>query len=177
MPNATRFFFPPPPAPERVPGAAEQPPAQRHWGLLTGPPRGELGELFPIRQVVSQSPDHAIAILDGAIYSTGLSLRVALFSRKVEGQREASARIALVAGERVVEANAFADSGLRDMPPAPQLASQNPCGAWGSPGCTIREWWVWGWRPGERLVIRAGWPEVGLGSREIAIDPERLVGR
>jgi hypothetical protein len=175
--DTRRSFFPPPPAPERVLGDAERPPAQRHWDLLIGPPRGELGQLFPVRQIVSQGPDHAIALLDGAIYSTGLSFRVALYSRKTEGQRESSAQIALVAGETVVAANTFADWDMRDMPPAPQLTSQNPCGTWGPPGCTIKEWWVWGWRPGDRLVIGAGWPEAGLDAKEVAIDLEGLSRR
>jgi NADPH-dependent curcumin reductase CurA len=175
--NARRSFFPPPPAPERPLGDAEKPPAQRHWELLTRPPQGELGQLFPIRQFVSRDPDHAIALLDGAIYSTGVSLRVALYSRRIEGHSESSARIALVIGDRVVEAAAFADSGFRELPPAPQLDSQNPCGTWGPPGCTMREWWVWGWRPGETLVIRAEWPEAGLEPREIAVHPEGFTER
>lgn len=177
MANTRPPFFPPPPAPERPLEDAEKPPAQRHWELLTGPPQGELGRLFSIRQVVSQDPDHAIALLDGAIYSTGLSLRVGLYSKRIEGHRESSARIALVSHDRIVEADAFADSGFREMPPAPQLTSQNPCGTWGPPGCTLREWWVWGWRPGEKLVIRAEWPETGLEPKEIAVSPEGLTGR
>ena len=160
MPKSGQPFFPRPPAPERVQDDTEQLSAQRHWSVLTGPPRLELGDLFAIRQVVSQGPDHAIAILDGATYSTGLSFRVALFSRKVEGHREASARIALVVGERIVEANGFDDSGLREMPPAPQLASHNPCGAWGPlfPDCSIRV-------PGDLVTDRFSYSRSGLVGR------------